>query len=114
MNNSTVPIVGYSINDFFYENPKYCVKDTPNTPPHMLNGESEKDCTPPVSDKSNCPCTTNEYYGRILKQKKDMSDGELRKYNDSTNAYDSQVIRTINYSIGVGMICAYFIRIIGE
>jgi hypothetical protein len=114
MNNSTLPIVGYSINDFFYENPKYCVKDAPNKPPHVLNGALETECLPPDSDKNDCPCTTNEYYGSILKEKQKKTDGELRKYNDSTTAYNSQIIRTINYSIGVGMICAYFIRLIGE
>ena len=114
MNNSTLPIVGYSVNDLYYENPQYCIRDSPNLPPHIPNGVSENSCKPTSDNNDDCPCTMNEYYGTILKQKKEVSDNEMRKYNDSTNEYNAQIVRTINYSIGVGMICAYLIRIVGE
>jgi len=108
MNYSNQPIIGYSVNDLYYENPTYCKKDKPELNPYIPTSDPEDNCT--INSKpEDCPCTINEYYGKILKQKKYNSDNELNKYTNSTYLYNLQIIHTINYSFGIGIIFAYLL-----
>jgi hypothetical protein len=132
MNSS--PVVGYSVTDLYYSKPSYCKRGYTNgelnTNPSIPDGGPDEnrrnakgDLKCEIYDSSynineqnqkDCPCTFNEHFGKILRQKKNTSDMELYKYQNTTSEYNLQIIRTINYSIGVGVICAYFVKIFNE
>lgn len=136
MNSS--PIVGYSVTDLYYSKPTYCkrttTKDTTqndilNTNPSIPEGPDENvrdangdlkceiyDNTYKVIEENQikCPCTFNEHFGKTLRAKKNTADMEMYKYQNTMSEYNLQMIRTINYSIGVGVICAYFVKIFNE
>jgi hypothetical protein len=80
-------IVGYSINDFYYENPGVC----PSNPPE----ERKK------------PCSENKKAGEQLKQIANTTTSETARYKHSLELYNQELLRTINYLVGVGIIGAY-------
>ena len=78
-------IVGYSINDFYYENPSFC---SPNP------------------DKDT-PCSDNKKFGEQLKKIVNTSTSGVARYKHSLELYNQELLRTINYLAGIGMIGAY-------
>lgn len=96
-------IVGYSSTDFFYENPSYCKKATDNTTKYA----GEPNCDKGSIDVSGCPCTTNETYGSILHEAKTGMDTGIARYNNTLDVYNRELLRTINYLAGIGMLVAY-------
>jgi len=112
MSSTAKPIVGYSVNDFYYENPKYCIKDSINPKLYIPNGNPENECTID-GNPADCPCTLNEHYGKIVKAKQTKSAAETYKYTTSVEEYNTQILRTVNYLVGVGMISAFLISTLG-
>lgn len=80
-------IVGYSINDFYYENPGVC------------NNKS--------SDLIITDCSNNRIAGEALKQIANNSSSGVARYKHSLELYNQELLRTINYLAGIGMIGAY-------
>jgi hypothetical protein len=76
-------IVGYSINDFYYENPRVC------------------------PDTKTSPCKENKDEGEILKTVANNSSSGVARYKHSLELYNQELLRTINYLAGIGMIGAY-------
>jgi len=76
-------IVGYSINDFYYENPSFC------------------------PDTTQKPCSDNKKFGEQLKQIVNTSSSGVARYKHSLELYNQELLRTINYLAGIGMIGAY-------
>ena len=76
-------IVGYSINDFYYENPKIC---------------------PSVTKP---PCAENNAAGEKLKEKVSVSSSGVARYKHSLELYNQELLRSINYLAGIGMIGTY-------
>lgn len=77
-------IVGYSINDFYYENPSVCTKTNPPA-----------------------PCAPNKLAGETLKKVANNSSSGVARYKHSLELYNQELLRTINYLAGIGMIGAY-------
>jgi hypothetical protein len=80
-------IVGYSINDFYYENPGVC--------------------TPENVNKDDSVCNTNKIAGETLKKVANNSSSGVARYKHSLELYNQELLRTINYLAGIGMIGAY-------
>lgn len=80
-------IVGYSINDFYYENPSVC----PST--SFTDTKSE--------------CSNNKTEGEALKKVANNSSSGVARYKHSLELYNQELLRTINYLAGIGMIGAY-------
>lgn len=76
-------IVGYSINDFYYENPSVC----------------------PSTDET--ACNNNKTAGEALKKVANSSSSGVARYKHSLELYNQELLRTINYLAGIGMIGAY-------
>ncbi len=79
----TPSIVGYSINDFYYENPNMC----PN--------------------RKTQPCIDNQQAGEELKKVANNSSSGVARYKHSLELYNQELLRTINYLAGIGIIGAY-------
>jgi hypothetical protein len=80
-------IVGYSINDFYYENPSVCTSTNVNT--------------------NASACHNNKTAGETLKQVANNSSSGVARYKHSLELYNQELLRTINYLAGIGMIGAY-------
>lgn len=80
-------IVGYSIHDLYYENPKVCPSN--------------------VSGDIKTACEENQTAGEELKQKMNLSSSGVARYKHSLELYNQELLRTINYLVGIGMIGAY-------
>jgi hypothetical protein len=80
-------IVGYSINDFYYENPSVC----PST----------------ATDPLKSVCNNNKDAGEALKKVANNSSSGVARYKHSLELYNQELLRTINYLAGIGMIGAY-------
>ena len=76
-------IVGYSINDFYYENPGIC--------PDTTQGD----------------CANNKTAGEALKKVANNSSSGVARYKHSLELYNQELLRTVNYLAGIGMIGAY-------
>jgi hypothetical protein len=98
----TPNVIGYSSTDLFYENPAYCPKDAAGYIKEKKCFPSETDCT---IDKN--PCTLNEYYGSQLQNNKKALDTGVARYNNTLDMYNRELLRTINYLAGIGMLAAY-------
>ena len=87
MPSSTEPptIIGYSINDFYYENPSFC----------------------PPNQASDSLCSQNKEQGEQLKKIANTSTSGVARYKHSLELYNQELLRTINYLAGIGMIGAY-------
>ena len=81
------PVVGYSTNDFFYNNPDYCPKNNDKT--------------------TNDACSANQYYASQVVQLNNQSQTTSAKYNYSLIMYNRELLRTVNYLAGVGLLCGY-------
>jgi len=81
--NETPTIVGYSINDFYYENPSVCLNTT------------------------TTPCKENKDAGEALKKVANNSSSGVARYKHSLELYNQELLRTINYLAGIGMIGTY-------
>ena len=75
---------GYSPNDFYYQNANICVK--------QANNEY-------VSDYS-VECSRNESYSNQLHTSK-------TRYNQVLETYNQEILRTVNYVFGIGMLIGY-------
>lgn len=112
---TTTNIVGYSSTDFFYENPSYCPKNNngyingvKTGPLGLPVADNEPKCGP--NDKeclTTSPCTLNEYYGSQLQNDKKALDTGIARYNNTLETYNRELLRTINYLAGIGMLAAY-------
>lgn len=116
------PVVGYSTNDFFYSNPDYCPKDpkdqtkyrqhTSNTD-DTLKSHTDNDYETEYTDKPNTPidstntCSANQYYATQLAQMNNQSQTTSAKYKYSLLMYNRELMRTVNYLAGVGLLFGY-------
>jgi hypothetical protein len=100
-------VVGYSVNDFFYENPEYCVK----TDTGIYSGEikltdtNENTNTGTLED--NTLCETNAKYGKALKEHTIDATGANARYQHSRIMYNRELLRSFNYVAGIGILIAY-------
>ena len=114
----TTPVVGYSSNDFFYNNPTYCPKD-PNDKNQYLQHTSDSDDTPTPTGLDEIPyagsgdidhtnaCSANQYYAALLSKTSNQSQTTSAKYTYSLTVYNRELLRTVNYLAGVGLLFIY-------
>lgn len=102
-------LVGYSVNDFFYEKSDYCIKKPDGT----YNGENLKvsnlDTANENKNTTNIKtlCATNEKYGKLITKSKNGLATTTNRYEYTLAMYNRELLRTINYVVGVGMLAAY-------
>jgi hypothetical protein len=100
-------IVGYSVNDFFYENPDYCVKNSTGIYEGEIQLTDTNENTNNGTLEDNTLCTTNAKYGKALKEHSNDAIGANARYQYSLVMYNRELLRSINYVAGIGMLCAY-------
>lgn len=109
-------LVGYSSNDFFYENPDYCgIKDSTGKYNVDATTETQDIITLVAADENQNEssggtktlCITNEKYGKLVKtQNTDLTSAGTR-YESTLYMYNRELLRTLNYIAGVVLLGAY-------
>lgn len=107
-------LVGYSSNDFFYENPAYCgQKDKDNKYPGETHSMANINSTPADENKNDnvnriqTLCITNEKYGEQMKAKNSGLTTSSSRYDHTMRMYNRELLTTMNYIAGIGLIVAY-------
>jgi len=101
-----MPVVGYSVNDFYYENPAYCgVKDASGKYPSE-NKDINNVTDDTIDDTSN-QCIMNEYLAKKVKGIDNGLTTNTSRYKFTLSMYNRELLRTINYIAGIGMLVAY-------
>jgi hypothetical protein len=75
-------IEGYSPNNFYYQNANICAKQPNNEYTHSAE------------------CGQNEEYSNRLHTSK-------TRYSQIMETYNQELLRTVNYAIGIGMLIGY-------
>jgi len=95
-------IVGFSVNDIYYQNPNVCKAET--------NCSSGNIASATIASVSNCSCTYNKQISdditSRLKEYETMNT-DTSRYTQSLETYNRELLRTVNYLAGIGMLCAY-------
>ena len=104
---SSGSIVGYSVNDFFYENPEYCVKTTSGTYSGETSLTETNENTNNGTTEDNTLCETNAKYGKALKEYNIDATGANARYQHSLTMYNRELLRSFNYIAGIGLLIAY-------
>lgn len=102
-------LVGYSVNDFFYEKSDYCIKQPDgkytNESVKVSNLKSENENQNTTNIKSLC--ATNEKYGKLITDSTNGLATTTNRYEYTLAMYNRELLRTINYVAGIGMLVAY-------
>ena len=108
-------VVGYSPGDYFYTNVDFCSK-TCNTNKNYCQRDTTTGILIATSettyklhqtvDASNA-CTANETYGTILKEMDSHLKITAQKYKRATEDYNRELLTTVNYLIGIGVLFGY-------
>ena len=112
---STTPIVGYNSGDYFYANPEYCSKTcssnycqyTTSTSNSYDSSTKESSYTGTGNIDNTNACTANEYYATQIEATTDASNTTETKYKIAVEAYNRELITTVNYILGVGVLFGY-------
>jgi hypothetical protein len=100
-------IVGFSINDMYYLNPNVCNVETEKT---NCSSDSGNTASATIASASKCSCTYNKQISSKitsrLKEYETMKT-DTNRYNQSLETYNRELLRTVNYLAGIGMLCAY-------
>lgn len=104
--------IGYSSNDFFYENPAYCgIKSSDKYPgetnsvANITTANENKNTT--GNNKVNTLCATNEKYGKLAKERNSNLTTSSSRYEYTLKMYNRELLTTYNYIAGIALIGAY-------
>lgn len=117
---STTPIVGYNSGDYFYANPEYCSKtcssnycqytskDGIDNNGNYSNKTPETTYTGTENSINNTnACSANEYYAKKIKSTTNETNTTETKYKIAVEAYNRELITTVNYILGVSVLFGY-------
>jgi hypothetical protein len=110
MNSKTSNVIGYSSTDFFYENPNYCAKTSGIQKYSTQTDDATCNNIIQLTDPTyidQCSCNANQLYGEQLQLTKRSTDTDIARYDNTVKTYNHELLRTINYLAGIGMLAAY-------
>lgn len=108
-------VVGYSPGDYFYTDVNYCSKtcDTNKNQYCKVNRDGTISESPESAynlhqtiTKDNA-CTANDLYGSRLKETNSQLHITTSKYRRSTEDYNRELLTTVNYMLGIGVLFGY-------